>query len=108
MKRLYADADLLLRTTLLETLESRGIPYVLRNQFLAGAVGELPPTECCPEVWVIDDRDLQLAQRLLKDLQRDLHSGEAPSWCCPDCGERLEPAFELCWRCGADRPAPER
>jgi len=23
---------------------------------------------------------------------------------CEDCGERLEPQFTCCWRCGRDRP----
>lgn len=106
MKRLYAGSDLLLRSLLVEALRERGIPYVVRNQFLAGAAGEIPPTECWPEVWVIEDRDLAPARRLLEALQRETrqHHDGAHAWRCPGCGECLGPAFDVCWRCGMERP----
>ena len=28
---------------------------------------------------------------------------EQAAWLCPACGERLEDAFDACWKCGADR-----
>jgi hypothetical protein len=106
VKRLYAGFDPVLRARLEEALGARGIPYVVRNQFLSGAAGELPPAECWPEVWVIEDADLPAARRVLDGLM-----AEAPAegaWRCPDCGECVAPAFELCWRCGAARPGPDR
>lgn len=107
MKRLYAGLDPVLRARLEAALQERGLAYVVRNQFLGGAAGELPPTECWPEIWVVEDEEFPAARRILGDL---LAAGAARrgAWRCPACGECVGGAFELCWRCGADRPAPDR
>jgi hypothetical protein len=30
-------------------------------------------------------------------------SSDAQSWTCPNCSEQIEPQFDGCWKCGADK-----
>lgn len=83
-------------------LEDQGIACVLRNEYLLGGAGDLPPNECWPELWITDERDLLPATRLLSALTQPVENGSA--WNCPACGELLEGQFSHCWNCGAERP----
>ena len=69
---------------------------------LLGGAGELPPTECWPELWVAEphqyDRALELVRAMLAI---DMETQDA--WRCPGCGEPHEGQFSTCWRCGYDR-----
>jgi hypothetical protein len=60
-------------------------------------MGELPPAECQAEVWVAEDADVARAEQLL----REGVTAQGEPWTCPSCGERLEPQFTQCWRCGS-------
>ena len=83
-------------------LQDQGIDCLLRNEYLIGGAGDLPPNECWPELWITDERDLEPARRLLQAL---VVAPEAASdWSCPGCGEHLEGQFSHCWNCGAERP----
>ncbi len=84
-----------------DTLEKEGISCLLRNDQLFGALGEIPLTECFPELWVMDDEVYPRANLLLKGLLRDDNSSSA--WTCVRCGENLEGQFGACWRCGTHR-----
>lgn len=100
MQRVFTSSDPVLCGLLRSVLESAGIRCLLRNQYLHGAVGELPANECWPQVWVLDEADAPRAQRLIGEtLPREGASGEV--WTCPGCGEVLEPQFRQCWQCGA-------
>ena len=81
-------------------LESRGLRIAVRNEFLAGALGELPAQECWIEICVADE-DAALARRILAELSAP---GRARSvWRCPGCDELIEPQFTQCWACGGFR-----
>lgn len=99
MKRVYSAQDGLFVEYLQQLLEEQGIPTVLRNQFLSGGVGELPPNECWPELWVTNDADASAARQLIDDAIRDLDTPRE-NWTCPNCGERIEGQFTACWNCG--------
>ncbi len=96
MPRVYSSFDLVAVHHARNLLEAEGIRAVVRNERLASAMGELPPAECQAEVWVIDESDVQRAERLL----REGRPVAGPAWTCPACGEQLEPQFTQCWRCG--------
>lgn len=85
-------------------LEAQGITAVVRGEYLAGAIGELPADLC--KVWVVDDRDYAAASRMVQDFLRGeaarAHAHEP--WCCAKCGETLEGQFTACWSCGSARP----
>ena len=75
---------------------------MLRNHYLGGAAGELPLNECWPEIWVLNDEDLNTARRIV-DAQVHANDGPGPGWRCSRCGEALEPQFFECWNCGERR-----
>lgn len=77
-------------------LESEGIPSRIRNEFLAGAAGELPPLDCWPELCVAPALE-ERARRAIAEAQA---APAAPDWTCPGCGERIEGQFTACWNCG--------
>ena len=84
-------------------LESNHVACVTRNDFLLGAAGELPPTECWPELWILDDRQLSRAEELVAAFTRV--NLQTAAWTCEYCGERMEGQFGSCWQCGHDRPS---
>jgi len=49
-------------------LESQGIKTWMKNEFSAGAVGELPFQEIAPQVFIIDPSDLPEAMRVIESL----------------------------------------
>lgn len=102
MKLLYSAPNTLQVGHIRNLLEAEGIACQLRNEFLSGGMGELPPTEAWPELWV-DEWDLARAQQLLEAFLQE-PAATLPEWVCPVCGERIEGQFSACWRCGRERP----
>jgi hypothetical protein len=97
MKRVFRAASLIQVAHARNVLLSAGIPSELRNQYLAGALGDLPMLETWPQLYV-DDEDEQLA---LRALARAAAAPTGDSWTCGQCSEVLEPQFTHCWRCGS-------
>ena len=81
-------------------LEQAGIEFVVRNQFLTGALGELPPNECWPEIWITDDEFLDAALDIVTQASAEVL--DTGPWQC-SCGEKNEGQFGSCWKCGADK-----
>jgi len=106
MKKIYSAQDPLMIGHLKNILESQGIDCVLKNTYLAGAVGELPPIECWPELWVVDDAEYSMAEGVLGKALAPLESVRKP-WRCAKCGEEVEGQFTECWNCGNGRPWPK-
>lgn len=102
MQLLYSSLKLLEVHHLKNLLEAEGIPCQLRNELLSRLAGEVPFTECAPELWLLDERELERARRIVSDF--DCAAVAAPPWQCPSCGEPLEGQFSACWHCGALRP----
>ena len=102
MKRIYSSHNLAVVHHLRNLLETEGIKAVVKNQFLSSAMGDLPPAECMPELWLLSDADADRAERFLKEA---LSAKTGPAWICPSCKETSEGQFTQCWRCGAYRPA---
>lgn len=103
MKRVYSSDNPLIVAYLKQVLEASHIPCLTRNEYLQGGSGELPPIECWPELWILEDFQQDRAKALVEaTLAVDAHPG--PGWRCPGCGESLEGQFTACWQCGAERP----
>ena len=96
MKRVFRAASLIQVAHARNLLLTAGIQSELRNQYLAGALGDLPMLETWPQLYV-DDADEQPALRALA--RADAAPAGAP-WTCEHCREVLEPQFTSCWRCG--------
>ncbi len=97
MKRVFSAASLLQVAHARNVLIAAGIDSELRNQYLAGALGDLPMLETWPQLWVED----VLESAALRALQNAATAPAGASWVCSQCGEELEPQFTSCWRCGA-------
>jgi hypothetical protein len=97
MKRVFRAASLIQVAHARNVLLTAGIQSELRNQYLAGALGDLPMLETWPQLFVEDDDESAALRALAR-------AAEAPTglpWTCEQCSERLEPQFTHCWRCGA-------
>jgi putative signal transducing protein len=102
MKRIYSAKDPLMIGHLKNVLATFGIRCLTKKLDLISAAGELPPIECWPELWVIDDEKVAKAKRILKKTLAPLASVKR-SWVCVGCGENIEGQFSECWNCGRDR-----
>ena len=85
-------------------LESEGIACMVRNERLAGALGEIPFVECWPELWVRQPGEALRARGLIDAALRPVEAEEP--WQCPGCGEQIEPQFAQCWRCAGVPATP--
>ena len=102
MKRLHSGKDPLMIGHLKNVLATFGIKCVAKNVDLISAAGELPPVECWPELWVVDDEKFGRARSILRKTLAPLHSVKKP-WACAGCGETIEGQFSECWNCGRDQ-----
>lgn len=103
MKKLYSAQNPLTISHLKNILESGGIRCAVKNLYLASAVGELPPIECWPELWVVDDARYAEARAVLERTLAPLRVVAEP-WTCKNCGVEIEGQFTECWKCGRSRP----
>jgi hypothetical protein len=102
MKKVYSAKDPLMVGHLKNVLTTFEIRCVTRNLDLSSAAGELPPIDCWPELWVVNDEELAEAKTILKKTLAPLESVKK-SWRCRDCGENIEGQFSECWKCGRSR-----
>jgi hypothetical protein len=93
----YSSPNLLLVAHFRALLDMQGIPSRIRNEYLAGAAGELPPLDCWPELCV-ETRWEAPAREAIAEAQRCVP--RSADWSCPGCGERIEGQFTACWNCG--------
>jgi hypothetical protein len=97
MKRVFRSASLIEVAHARNVLLTAGMQSELRNQYLGGALGDLPMLETWPALFV-EDQDEAAALRILA---RAAEVVTGAPWTCAQCGEHSEPQFTHCWRCGA-------
>ena len=103
MRRLYEAADRFEAQRLKDYLNDNRIEAVVLGDYLAGAAGELP-ANIFPAVWVVENRDFALSQRLLADFLAQSYAAEPNgAWVCPKCAEQVDSAFDICWNCATPR-----
>ena len=100
MKLVYTHPSHVIVAQARSALDVAGIESVLRNEYAAGAMGELAPIDTWPELWVVHDRDYERARTLVEQSHADSAGRE---WHCANCGSSNPPSFEWCWHCGGDR-----
>lgn len=101
MQLLYSSLKLHEIYHLKNLLETEGIRCQIRNELLSRLAGEIPFTECAPQLWLLDERDLERARAIVMDF--GCGAVTSPAWRCPNCREPLEGQFSACWHCGAAR-----
>lgn len=100
MKRVDSAPNMVIATLWADALNAAGIRAEVFSRYLTSIAGEIPPDQCDPAVWVLDDADLPRARQLLQDLRRPVRGVR---WVCCGCGERHGPQFAQCWQCGRSR-----
>lgn len=99
MRRLVTAPNLAIATLWSDLLRQGGIEASVQRAWSSSIAGEIPPDQALPEVWVLDDTQLERARTLLDELRNLPHL----DWMCRRCGEHVEGPFEQCWNCGAGR-----
>jgi len=100
MRRLTQAPNIAIAAFWVDALQQAGISASVRGYFLGAAAGELPPDQCLPQIWLMDDAQESRARALLHELT---HLPQR-RWLCA-CGEVVEGGFEACWQCGRQMPA---
>ncbi len=102
MKKLYVAQNLIDVESRKELMDQADIPCMIKNQRSAMLGGEVPFVEVFPELWVLQDEDLEQAKTLLKDWE-EAQPLKTTSWTCSGCGEIHQKEFTSCWKCNEDR-----
>ena len=98
MIKVYEDFDFSRVGQMKSLLESHGIKTFIRNEYGSSVVGELPFVEVIPQLFVLEEKDVQRAKKLL-DLDAP-RKEPAEDWICPECGIDVDGNFSRCWKCG--------
>lgn len=101
MTPVYSAADPVEVEILRTYLAAHGIEALVLGSPLWGAHGELQ-ADAHPRLVLRDDADEVRARELLRQYEHRRHAHA--SWRC-GCGEHSPVTFEICWSCGAERPA---
>ena len=101
MIKIYSADNLLMVEHVRALLAREGIATTIKNQYISGALGELPANECWPELWLVNESQRARAEALVAEYTAPAPA--APGWRCDGCGETIEGQFGQCWQCG--RPA---
>ena len=97
MKKVYTSENSFLVHNAKNLIEAQGIHVVLKNEFAQGAMGEISPFDCWPELWV-NEADFAEAELVITEASLTANSQEA-DWVCASCGEENSATFEICWSC---------
>jgi len=103
LKLVYTHPNIMVVVQARSAIEIAGIRSVLRNEYAAGAIGELAPIDAWPEIWVLDDGDYERATSLIAASQAAM---QEPDWQCVQCNNHCPATFDSCWHCGTERPLP--
>ncbi|SMN12021.1 hypothetical protein SPBRAN_224 [uncultured Candidatus Thioglobus sp.] len=98
MKRVYSDEHGWIAEHIKDILCEEGIDCMLKNLGLSGGMGELPPTECWTEIWVMQNQNYDKAKIIIDELLKQQPTTNE-NWQC-QCGEQIEGQFTACWNCG--------
>ena len=98
LRKVHTADSILEIAHLRNVLETDGIACVIRNDRLAGALGEIPFVECWPELWVVENVYLLKARELIAAAQ-SAGPARTDAWICERCGEHQDAQFDECWRC---------
>lgn len=98
MKAVYSSPMLFWVAYYKDILQTYGIESFIKNEYLSGGAGELPPNECWPRLYV-NESDFDRAEQII---QREMNAtpSREPPWTCRKCGEENEAHFAVCWKCG--------
>lgn len=98
MKKIYSAANLMEAHIILDLLMHMGINARLFNENAQGAVGEIPFSNTYPDIWVVNDSDVERGKSVIGQYESSpIDTGVV---FCSACGEENPRNFQLCWHCG--------
>lgn len=103
MKAVFTDREPARVGYFQSVLDNAGILTYVRNQVTNTTVAEMPSGIFFPSLCVVNDEDYDRAIALILEV-RDGTPANLPEWTCDSCGESVPGGFDICWRCGAERP----
>lgn len=106
MLRLFSHHDRFEVYRIFNMLDDAGIPCFVKNELIQGAIGDIPPQDSEPEVWLHDVQWEDKAKQLISEFNREQQSMQSENqspWICANCDENNEPSFNVCWMCQASR-----
>ena len=101
MKRVYTSDSVPMAWHIRNVLQQHGVHSVVKNDSLYSIAGEIPLTECMPEVWVCDSLYAKYAEKIIKQVE-STHVGDRVDWRCLKCDEANFANFGICWNCGVE------
>lgn len=101
MIRIYSASVLAIVQNIKNLLQLNGIASSITNQYLSAGIGEIPPIECWPQLWVAE-QDAERASEIIESTKTDEPQSQK-TWVCSKCGEELEGQFTECWNCGTEK-----
>jgi putative signal transducing protein len=98
LKKLYSAASLPDAHLIRNLLDQAGIEAHVFNENAQGGVGQLPVMDAYPQVWIVNERDLERARQIVETFERmpSIRSNLR----CARCSEDNPSTFQLCWKCG--------
>ena len=104
MERFYSDYNQVKVRQIKAMLDDANIPCFIKNEFIQGASGEIPPHETLPEIWLVDSQWRNKAEKMLDELEQDLANSSDAEWHCSACNESNDGQFMICWQCQSSKP----
>ncbi|NOQ93855.1 MAG: DUF2007 domain-containing protein [Methylophaga sp.] len=101
MKLIYTNENRYLVHNIQNIVENSGITIMLKNEFAAGAAGDLVPHETWLELWVLNDNDYDKA---IAAIDSSFSSVNETEWTCRNCNEVNNASFDFCWNCQHSSP----
>lgn len=95
--KLYTAADLPDAYIVLNLLTQAHIEVRVFNENAQGGLGEIPFTHAYPEVWLLDEADMERANKVIENYESSEVEGDVY---CTGCHEENPANFQYCWNCG--------
>lgn len=102
MKLIYTHENRFIVSNIHNIIENAGIETIFKNEYLAGAAGDLAPLDTWLELWIKDDKHYQKAIDIINTLNSPTNQ---QGWICHHCNEKNAPSFEICWQCQTEKPS---
>ncbi len=101
MKLIFTNENRFIVSNIKNIIENAGIKTIFKNEYIAGAAGDLSPLDTWLELWVEEDSNYDNAITIIKELNTKTNNDD---WICQKCHEKNNAAFEICWQCQSEKP----
>ncbi len=104
MKRIFTAGNLAEAYLVRDLLVQAGVPVHIFNQHAMAALGDIPASAACPQIWIAQLHQEQHALAVIAEYEAGRGSGSGSASNCLKCGESNPAGFEICWNCAGPMP----